>query len=83
MFSLASQLQLVCDFLSVLSPLVLARAAFACQAYTRALCHTEEALRQKPGDLPNYLTFLQQVIYIFFFLGSSEFHIEGKTYLTI
>ena len=47
------------DFLSVLPSEHLARTAYHCQAYTRALRHIEEHVSSRPDTLPHYLTFLQ------------------------
>lgn len=47
------------DFLAVLPSEQLARTAFKCQAYTRALRHIEDHIRSRPDSLSLHLTFMQ------------------------
>ncbi|KAF2357789.1 Phosphatidylinositol 3-/4-kinase catalytic domain [Trinorchestia longiramus] len=57
----SAQVQQVLDFLAVLPSDQLARSAFRCQAYTRALRHIEEHIRARPDALNSHLTFMQQI----------------------
>ena len=47
------------DFVSVLPSEQLARTAYRCHAYARALRHIEEHVRARPDSLPQQLTFIQ------------------------
>jgi len=61
-FQPSAQLQQMLDFLAVLPSLQLARTAFKCHAYTRALMHIEEHIKQGGADaLATNLSFMQQV----------------------
>ena len=60
-FQPSPQLQQMQDFLAVLPPQQLGKTAFKCHAFTRALWHIEEHVKNKPSALTQNLSFMQQI----------------------
>ena len=60
-FAKAEDLMAIQEFVQKIKQHNLAIASYECRAFARALMHLEAHLRNKPGDLPTFLTQLQQV----------------------
>lgn len=45
--------------LNKIPQILLAKASFACKAYTRSLMHLEKYLKEHPEELENNISFLQ------------------------
>ena len=60
-FGKAEDFMAIQEFVQKIKQHNLALASYECRAFARALMHLEAHLRNNPGDLPTFLTQLQQV----------------------